>query len=73
MASDMRDRVTMDKIVRFTCLLLFGGCTVYAQQVLLLNSGTRIEGRYDGGKADTVYFIDEHGNRHKFKLPWQRR
>lgn len=68
MASDMRDRATMDKIVRFTCLLLFGGCTVYAQQVLVLNSGTRLDGRYDGGKADTVYFIDEHGNRHKFNI-----
>jgi hypothetical protein len=30
-----------------------------SQQVLVLNSGTRIEGRYDGGNTDNVWFIDE--------------
>lgn len=42
--------------------------TALAQQVLVLNNGTRIEGRYDGGNADTVSFIDEHGNRHKLPI-----
>ncbi len=57
----------MTNIHRITLLLLVG-VAGFAQQVLVLNSGTRLEGRFDGGNADTIRFIDEHGNRHKFNI-----
>lgn len=53
---------------RLVLLLLTTAAVARPQQVLTLTTGTRLEGRYDGGKADTVYFIDEHGNRHKFSI-----
>ena len=58
----------MNKIHRYLLLLLVAGTMARAQQVLVLTTGTRIEGRYDGGKADEVFFIDEHGSRHKFNI-----
>lgn len=39
-----------------------------AQQLLVLNSGIEMEGRYDGGNADTVWFIDDHAARHRFNI-----
>jgi hypothetical protein len=39
-----------------------------AQQLLVLNSGVQMEGRYDGGNADTVWFIDDHAGRHRFNI-----
>ena len=39
-----------------------------AQQLLVLNSGIEMEGRYDGGNADTVWFIDDHAGRHRFNI-----
>jgi hypothetical protein len=39
-----------------------------AQQLLVLNSGIEREGRYDGGNADTVWFIDDHAGRHRFNI-----
>lgn len=50
-----------------TALLLLG-TIASAQQLLILNGGTQIRGRYDGGKADTISFIDEHGRLHKFNI-----
>jgi hypothetical protein len=38
------------------------------QQLLVLNSGLEMEGRYDGGNADTVWFIDVHAGRHRFNI-----
>ena len=58
----------MNRILLSAVLVMAGAAATFAQQTLILNSGARIPGRYDGGKADTVYFIDEHGNRHKFNL-----
>jgi hypothetical protein len=40
----------------------------FSQNTLILNSGVQIDGRYDGGNADTVTFIDQHGGRHKFNI-----
>jgi hypothetical protein len=38
------------------------------QHTLILNSGTRLEGRYEGGNSETLTFIDQHANRHKFNI-----
>ena len=58
----------MTNFHRIALLLLAAANLAFSQQVLVLNSGTRIEGRYDGGNADNVWFIDEHGNRHRFNI-----
>ena len=58
----------MSKIQHIALVLLVGSNIAFAQQILILNGGTQIHGRYDGGKADTISFIDEHGNRHKFNI-----
>ncbi len=47
---------------------LFGANLAVAQQTLVLNGGTALHGRYDGGNADTVFFVDDHGNRHRFNI-----
>ena len=39
-----------------------------AQQTLILNGGQVLHGRYDGGNADSINFIDEHGDRHRFGI-----
>jgi hypothetical protein len=53
---------SMIRIERVFLLLLAATAIARSQQVLVLTSGTQLEGRYDGGKADTVDFIDEQGN-----------
>lgn len=58
----------MIRIERVILLLLAATAVASSQQVLVLTSGTQLEGRYDGGKPDTVYFIDERGDRHKFHI-----
>jgi hypothetical protein len=58
----------MPKIYRVAILLLVAGSMALAQQVLLLTSGTQLQGRYAGGKADTIQFIDQQGGRHKFNI-----
>ncbi len=58
----------MNQVLRQALSVLLFGVAAFGQQALILNSGTRIPGRYDGGNADTVSFIDEHGNRHKFTI-----
>ncbi len=58
----------MRTLFRVVLLLLIAVKAAIAQQVVILNTGTQIEGRYDGGNSDTVNFIDEYGNRHKFKI-----
>jgi hypothetical protein len=39
-----------------------------AKPLLVLNSGIEMEGRYDGGNADTVCFIDDHAGRYRFNI-----
>lgn len=55
-------------IFRTAVVLLITGVAAFSQNTLILNSGAQIEGRYDGGNADTVTFIDQHGGRHKFNI-----
>jgi hypothetical protein len=47
---------------------LLGAAPAVAQQTLILNGGQVMHGRYDGGNADTIFFIDEHGNRNRFNI-----
>lgn len=58
----------MGPLHRIAFCLLTTGALSFAQQILTLNDGTRIAGRYDGGDADTVRFIDEHASQHKFNI-----
>lgn len=58
----------MSKTSYLAAILLFGGNLGIAQQTLVMNGGQILHGRYDGGNADTVFFIDEHGNRHRFNI-----
>jgi hypothetical protein len=55
-------------IFRIAIVLVITGASALPQHTVTLNSGTRIEGRYDGGNADTLTFIDQHGDRHKFNI-----
>ena len=43
----------MTNFVRIALLLLAAANLAFSRQVLVLNSGTRIEASYDGGNADT--------------------
>jgi hypothetical protein len=58
----------MHSILRANIASLIAVTTMAAQHVVILNSGVQIPGRYEGGNADTVTFLDEHGDRHKFKI-----
>jgi hypothetical protein len=58
----------MGNIHRLSILLLVTGGLAFSQHVLVLNGGTQIHGRFDGGNADNVSFLDEHGHRHKFNI-----
>ena len=58
----------MSKTIFVAAILLLGGNLAIAQQTLIMNGGQVFHGRYDGGNADTVFFIDEHGNRHRFNI-----
>ncbi len=58
----------MTNTYRVAVLLLMAGSLAFAQQVLLLNGGTQLQGRYDGGDANTIKFIDQQGGRHKFSI-----
>jgi hypothetical protein len=58
----------MNKTTFVTAVLLLGGNLAIAQQTLVMNGGQILHGRYDGGNADTVFFIDDHGNRHRFNI-----
>jgi hypothetical protein len=60
--------IYMTKIYRASVLLLIAGSLASAQQVLMLTSGTQLQGRYAGGKANTIEFIDQQGGRHKFNI-----
>jgi hypothetical protein len=55
-------------ILRIAVVLLITSAAGLSQHTLTLNSGTRIEGRYEGGNADNLTFIDQHGSRHKFSI-----
>lgn len=58
----------MIPILRTTILFLAVSGAALAQHVAILNSGVRIYGRYLGGNADTISFLDDHGNRHRFTI-----
>jgi hypothetical protein len=58
----------MPKIYRAAVLLLIAGSLAFGQQILLLTSGAQLQGRYAGGKADNIEFIDQQGARHKFNI-----
>ena len=60
--------VTMQRIYRAAVLLLIAGSLALAQQVLTLTSGAQLQGRYAGGKANTIEFIDQQGSRHKIDI-----
>jgi hypothetical protein len=55
-------------IFRIAAVLFITSAAALSQHTLTLNSGTKIEGRYDGGNANTLNFIDQHGDRHKFNI-----
>jgi hypothetical protein len=56
----------MNRVFRVMVLSLTIVATALAQHVVILTAGAQIHGRYEGGNADTVSFLDEHGDRHKF-------
>jgi len=58
----------MVKIYRASIILLIAGSLAFAQQVLLLTTGTQLQGRYTGGDENTIKFIDQQGSRHKFNV-----
>src|SRR5690242_18193963 len=58
----------MTKIPHIAVLFAFAGATALAQQVLVLTNGDQIHGRYAGGSSDTVRFVDERGNEHRFRI-----
>jgi hypothetical protein len=60
--------LNMTKIHCLVFCLFVAGPIAFSQQLIVLNNGTQLEGRFDGGNADTIRFIDEHGNRHKFNV-----
>lgn len=52
----------------FFAILFCGANLAIAQQTLVLNNGQILHGRYDGGNPNTVNFIDEHGDHHRFNI-----
>ncbi len=58
----------MKKLRFLAAISLLGGSLAFAQQTLVMNGGQVIHGRYDGGNSDTIIFIDDHGNRHRFNI-----
>lgn len=56
----------MNKTYVVAALSLVAAGAAFGQQTIVLNDGTRIQGRYDGGSSDKVSFIDEGGNSHRF-------
>ncbi len=60
--------MNMAKIYRAVVLMMIAGSLAFSQQVLLLTTGTQLQGRYDGGDSNTVKFIDQQGGRHKFNI-----
>lgn len=59
----------MKQILAMPLLLgMLGLAPAVAQQTLVLNGGQVMHGRYDGGTSDTINFVDDHGNRHRFYI-----
>jgi hypothetical protein len=58
----------MITLPRTAVLLLIAGSLAFAQQVLTLTTGAQVQGRYTGGDANTIKFLDQQGNRHKFPI-----
>jgi len=58
----------MGKIYCSSVLVLIAGSLAFAQQVLTLTTGTQLQGRYAGGNANTVKFVDQQGSPHKIDI-----
>jgi hypothetical protein len=58
----------MVKIYRASVLALIACSLALAQQVLTLTTGTQLQGRYTGGNADTIKFLDQQGSTHKINI-----
>jgi hypothetical protein len=58
----------MAKIQSIAALVLASAAMSWGQQMLILNNGTQIQGRYDGGNSDHIAFIDQQGNTHRFNI-----
>jgi len=58
----------MCKVYPVALIGLAFAALAFGQQTVVLNDGTQIRGRYDGGNANNVSLIDEHGNRHRFNI-----
>jgi hypothetical protein len=58
----------MSKIYRAWFLLLIAGSLSFAQQIVTLTSGTQLQGRFVGGNANAIEFIDQQGSKHKINI-----
>jgi hypothetical protein len=58
----------MAKIQSIAALVPASAVISWGQQTLILINGTEIQGRYDGGNADHIAFIDQQGNAHRFSI-----
>jgi hypothetical protein len=58
----------MVKIYRASVLVLIACSLAFAQQVLTLTTGTQLQGRYTGGNANTIKFLDQQGSTHKINI-----
>ncbi len=56
----------MAKIHQVALTLLLPFSFAVAQQTITLNDGTQYQGRYAGGTADLISFVDQQGIRHRF-------
>ncbi len=56
----------MAKIHQVALTLLLPFTFAAAQQTITLNDGTQYQGRFAGGTADLVSFVDQQGIRHRF-------
>ena len=56
----------MAKIYQVALTLLLPFSFAIAQQTITLNDGTQFQGRYAGGTADLITFVDQQGIRHRF-------
>jgi hypothetical protein len=58
----------MNRLFQLGALSLIAGASLFAQQVLVLNNGNRINGRYEGGNSQTIRFVDERGNQREYGI-----
>jgi hypothetical protein len=56
----------MAKIHQVALTLLLPFSFAAAQQTIILNDGTQFQGKFAGGTASQVTFVDQNGSRHRF-------